>query len=201
MMPIGGSTINGCDCPGNLLVSGVLIDGVIPSINTQNGTWARELFTVNRNGQDSIMIGFEFSSVFYLREIEIVLFQCPILGIGITGVKIYSSFLFPAFVSAASTLLATLSFSSSDNCQSLSTPSIPIQPPMASSNIYFIKFLFTGGSSMHQLNWLYLGEMGFSDEVPTSNTPMTQPEGDIHDSQYSYYFDYNILCHDSDQQS
>ena len=54
-------------------VSGVLIDGVIPSIDntTQHGTSASELFTVNRNRQDSIMIGFVFLSEFSLRGIEI----------------------------------------------------------------------------------------------------------------------------------
>jgi hypothetical protein len=181
--PIGSSTINGCDCPGTGPVNGTLIDGVIPSIDrTQHGTWASELFTVNRNGQDSIMVGFDFLSPFYLRGIEIVLFHCPVLGIGITGVKIYSSFLFPTFTSAASILLVTHSSPPNDNCQSLSTISIPIQSPMAASDIYiyFIEFMFTGGSSVHQINWLYLGEIRFSDEVPPpSNTPTTEAEGEI----------------------
>ena len=45
MMPITGTAVNGCDCPGSTPVSGVLIDGVIPSIDAaQCGTWARELF-------------------------------------------------------------------------------------------------------------------------------------------------------------
>ena len=34
MMPYAGTTINGCDCPGDTPASGVLIDGVIPSIDT-----------------------------------------------------------------------------------------------------------------------------------------------------------------------
>ena len=168
MMPYSGTAINGCDCPVNTPVNGTLIDGVIPSIDpTQRGTWARELFTVNRNGQDSIMIGFQFSSEFSLRITEIALFHCPIQGIGVTSVKIYSSFLFPQFISEASTLLTTHGSSSSENCQSLSTISIPLHPPMASSIFYFIEFLFTGGSSTHQFNWFYLGEIRFSDEPPT----------------------------------
>ena len=56
MMPISSTTINGCDCPGTDPVSGVLIDGVIPSIDTTQQRWASELFTVNRNGQDSTEI-------------------------------------------------------------------------------------------------------------------------------------------------
>ena len=170
MMPISGTAINGCDCPGSTPVSGILIDEVIPSIDTtQRGTWARELFTVNRNGQNSIMIGFQFSSDFILRGMEITILQCSILGIGISGsgVKIYSSNVFPQFISVASSLLVTYNSLPRDNCQSLSTISIPIQPPMASSDKYFIEFLFTGGSSIHQLNWLYLGEIRFSDEPPT----------------------------------
>jgi hypothetical protein len=123
MMPISGTAINGCDCPSTGPVSGVLIDGVIPSINTiQSGTWARELFTVNRNGQDSIMIGFQFREEFYLRGVEIAIFHCPVQGIGITGVKIYSAFAFPTFISAASSLLVIHSspLSDTDHCQSLS---------------------------------------------------------------------------------
>ena len=179
MMPISGTTINGCDCPTSIPVNGTLVDGIIPSIDTTRGTWASELFTVNRNGQNSTMIGFEFSSEVYPRGIEIVLFHCPVRGIGVTGFKVYSSFIFPSFTSAASSLLVTLNSPPSDNCQSLSTISIPIQPP---SIIYFIEFLFTGGSSVHQLNWLYLGEIRFSDEAPTSNNPTTttELEGEIH---------------------
>ena len=136
----------------------------IPSIDTtQHGTWARELFTVNRNGQSLAMIGFAFSSQFSLRTTEIVLFQCPIQGIGITGIKVYSSFLFPQFIVAASILLTMLNSPPSENCQSLSTISIPVQPPLASYNLYFIEFLYTGGSSVLQLNWLHLGEVRFSD--------------------------------------
>ena len=179
MMPYSGTTINGCDCLGTSPVNGTLIDGVIPSIDTTQQGWASELFTVNRNGQNSIMIGFRFSSEYYLRTIEIAIFHCPVLGIGITGVKVYFSFIFPSFISTASSLLVTHSSPPSDNCQSLSAISIPVPPPMTSSSLYFIEFLFTGGASVHQLNWLHLGEVRFGDETPTSNTPTTESEGEI----------------------
>jgi hypothetical protein len=178
-MPIGGSTINGCDCPGTSPASGVLIDGIIPSIDTTQQGWARELFTVNKNGQDSFMIGFQFSH-FLLREVKILLFNCPVQGIGITGVKIYSSFLFPTFTSGpASSLLATYNSPPSDNCLSLSTVTISVQPPME-FNSYFVEFLFTGESSMHPLNWLHLGEIRFSDMVPgTVSETTTENEGKL----------------------
>ena len=173
MTPISDTVINGCDCPGNPPVNGTLIDGVIPSIDTTQQGWARELFTVNRNGQDSIMIGFDFLLEFYLRGIEIVLFYCPILGIGITGVKVFSSFSFPQFINPASSLLVTYNSPPSDNCQSLSIISFPIQPPMTASEIYFFEFLFTGGSSVHQLNWLHLAEIRFSDVEMITTTRST----------------------------
>jgi hypothetical protein len=188
MMPIGGAAINGCDCPVNTPVNGTLIDGVIPSIDTTQRGWANELFTANKNGQDSVMIGFHFLSEFYLRGVEIAIFHCPVQGIGITGVKIYSSFIFPSFISAASSLLVTHSSPPSDNCQSLSTISIPVlnQPPMSQTNSYFVEFLFTDRSSVHQLNWLYLGEIRFSDEAPTTNTPTTESEGEIRMTLYTH---------------
>ena len=98
------------------------------------------------------------------------------------------SFSQPSLISTASSLLITHSSPPSDNCQSLSTISIPVQPPIAASEFYFFEFLFTGGSSVHQLNWLHLGEIRFSDEIPASNTPTTESGGEIHNSQYSYQY-------------
>ena len=181
IMPIGGSTINGCDCPGNTPVNGTLIDGVIPSIDTTQQEWARELFTVNRNEQDSIMIGFVFLSEFYLRGIEIALFHCPILGIGITGVKVYSSFIFPSLLVQHHHFLShTVLCPVITANHSHAAISIPVQPPMAASNNYFIEFLFTGRSSVHQLNWLYLGEIRFSNETHTFYASTTESEGEFH---------------------
>ena len=165
MMPISSTTINGCDCPGTTPVSGVLIDGGIPSIDTtQRGTWASGLFVVNRNGRDSFVIGFSFDSFFLLRELEVTYFDCPTWGAGVTTINVYSSFIFPSFVTAASTNIGVLSLvdGSSFNCTSLRTISIPVQPTQSTS-IYFIEFSIAGGSSVHPLNWLHLGEIRFSD--------------------------------------
>ena len=173
-MPIGGSAINGCDCPGNTPISGVLIDGVIPSIDTtQRGTWASELFVVqNRNGQDSFMIGFEFSSSFLLRHVEVVYLDCPIWGIGLSAINVYSSHHFPTFLTAASTNIGMLSLAENTNqsCTSLRTVSIPLQPPAVSANLYFIEFTF-GESSVHPINWLHLAEIRFSDMASTTYIP------------------------------
>ena len=98
-----------------------------------------------------------------------MLLNCPTQEIGITGVKVYSSlilFFQPSCISDVSTLLVTHNSLPSYNCQSLSTISITVQP-IELSDFYFVEFLFTSGSSIHQLNWLYIGEIRFSDEIPT----------------------------------
>ena len=180
-MPISGSTINGCDCPGSTPASGVLIDGDIPSIDTsQSGTWASQLFVVNRNGQDSFVIGFQFNDPFFLRDVEVTYFDCPIWATGVTTINVYSSFIFPTFSLAASTNIGTLSLVSdlALNCSSLRTVSVPCQPSESANN-YFIEFSFAGGSSVNSLKWLHLGEIRFSDEQLTPPTITTTITGEI----------------------
>ena len=178
MIPYSGSNINGCDCPGAIApVSGILTDGVIPSIDTtQSGTWASELFVVNRNIQDSFMIGFQFSGTIILRNVEISYLNCPIWGTGLTAVNVYSSFLFPTFSSAASTNIGILSLTNDliASCTSLGTIFIPLQPITSTDN-YFIEFTF-GGSNANPINWLHLAEIRFSDVTPITNLITTTGE-------------------------
>ena len=175
MITIGSTATNDCDCPGTTPVNGSLIDGVIPSIDTtQRGTWASELFVVNRNGQDSIMIGFQFPDSDFLRRVEITYLDCPIWGAGTTTVSVYSSFVFPIFIPSASNQIGELSLIDDvvQSCTSLKTVSITTQP--MSSSIFYVKFSFIGGSSVHPLNWLHLAEITFSDkEVPSIVTTTT----------------------------
>ena len=184
MMPITGTNINGCDCPGiPTPASGVLIDDVIPSINTtQHGTWATELFVVNRNGQDSFTIGFQFNIDIHLRGVEVTYLDCQIWGTGISAINVSSSHGFPTFNPFASTRIGVLSLvgDAGQSCTSLETVSIPTQPMGASSNI-FIEFSFVGGSSVRPFNWLHLAEIRFSDvEPPTiTTTTTTTTEGKI----------------------
>ena len=176
MMPISGTAVNGCDCPTNIPVSGVLIDGVIPSIDmTQHGTWASELFVVNRNGQESFLIGFEFSSSFLLRHVETTYFDCLLLGTTFSTVNVYSSNIYPNFLSVASANIGTFSLVDDVNhdCSSLTTLSIPLQP-LAAKQFYYIEFTF-GGSSVHPINWVHLAEIRFSDEAFIPPTTLGEP--------------------------
>ena len=170
--------INGCDCPGSLSTpaNGVLIDDVIPSIDTtQRGTWATELFVVNRNGQYSFMIGFQFNTDIHLRGVEVTYLDCQIWGTGASVINVYSSYAFPTFYSSASTHIGVLSLvgDTVQSCTSLKTVSIPTQP-MEASSLIFIEFSFVGGSSVHPLNWLHLAEIRFSDVTPMPEVPVTE---------------------------
>ena len=181
MIPISGTSINGCDCEASTPASGVLIDGVIPSIDkTQRETWASELFVVNRNGQDSFVIGFEFSDdPFLLRHVEVTYLDCPVQGTAFSALNVYSSNIYPNFLSVASTNIGTFSLADdiSQDCDSLTTLSISLQP-LAAKNIYFIEFTF-GGSSVHPINWVHLAEIRFSDVVPSTSSATPATTGKI----------------------
>ena len=173
MMPT--TTINACDCPGATApVSGVIIDGVIPSIDTAEQGWASELFTVNRNGQDqSFTIGFQFSDFFHLRYVEIIFLNCQLWGIGLSAVNIYSSQVFPQLgvlnVSATNIGMLSLVDDVQQSCTSLRTISIPLPLTLSIQN-YFIEF-FLVGSGQHPLSWLHIAEIRFSDMAPTTSIP------------------------------
>ena len=162
---------NGCDCLGTAPVNGTLIDGVIPSTDTtQRGIWARELFVVNRNGQDSFTIGFEFNSSYLLRYVQVIYLDCLVWGIGSSAVNVYSSNIFPAFLTAASTNIGMLSLA--ENILIKDVLPSELFHPTISMAFYFIEFIF-GGSSTCTINWLHLAEIRFSDVAPTVIMPTT----------------------------
>ena len=116
-----------CDCPGSTPVSGVLIDGVIPSIDPTQQGWARELLVVNRVGQDSFTIGFEFINEPFLRAVELAYFDCGIWGTGLTAVNIHSSPTFPVFTAETTELDLGMLSLSEDIDQNCSTEPSPLE--------------------------------------------------------------------------
>ena len=114
VMAVNGSSANGgcpppcvrvsdiatCDCGvhstiGEEAITGVLIDGVIPTINTSGSpgagdfVWAAPLFTVN-GSEDTVMLGFRFPASVVLHEVELYLFHCPAWGIGAERIVIHN---------------------------------------------------------------------------------------------------------------
>ena len=154
--------------------NGSLNDGLIPNIDTTQQRWARELFTVNhsKNGQNSFVIGFQFSSPFILRNVEVAYLDCPVWGIGLLVINVYSSHHYPAFLTAASTNIGMLSLAETtdQSCTSLRTVSIPLQAILF-TEIYFVEFT-SGGSSVQPINWLHLAEIRFGDVAPIMVTTL-----------------------------
>ena len=126
------------------------------------------------------MIGFQFNPDIHLRGVEVTYLDCQIWETGASAINVYSSFVFPTFISSASTHIGVLSLvdDAGQSCTSLETVSITTQP-MGASSIIYIEFSFVGGSSVHQLNWLHLAEIRFSDMELPSITTTTTTEGKI----------------------
>ena len=78
-------------------ITGVLIDGMIPTIDTsQRGNWASQLFTVQRS-TTSYALGFRFQSRVALQEVELYVLYCPTWQIGATTINVYDSTTYPGF--------------------------------------------------------------------------------------------------------
>ena len=69
-----------------------LVDGVVPTLPPSLvgvNDWAAGLFTVNRNGEAFIEIGFDFGGSVELTQIELDLFNCPDWGIAAQNISVY----------------------------------------------------------------------------------------------------------------
>ena len=172
------------DCTGNLQLNSTLVDGVYPrgTIDTAQPDWAMDFFTVNRNGNDFIQIGFDFTDRFIPRGIEVKLFNCESLGTVVSNINVYISLLFPTFLGPSSfpDPIGSYQMVASDlDCDSLSTIIIPTNVnPSGSFKFYFIEFIF---SDMDSNTAVYLAEFQFSDEhiltpiEDISSTPQLLP--------------------------
>ena len=158
-----------CDCAGTAgagTLTGVIIDGVVPTLDTsQRGTWATQLLTVRGNTQN-IRIGFQFQNPVMLREVELYLFYCPSWNIGgspvgTTTINIYKAILFPIFVDSFGGSVGSVTLTSDmANCESLTRVSIPLQGAR-STLIYFIEFT----NPRQSIEWIHIAGVRFSDEI------------------------------------
>ena len=134
------------ECTGNTQLNSTLVDGVYPrgTIDTAQPDWAMDFFTINRNGDNCIRIGFDFFDPFILRGVELKLFNCESLGTAVPNFNVYTSLLFPTFLppSSAPGPIGTYETTASDlDCTSLTTITIPTNPSTM-FRFYFIKFSF-----------------------------------------------------------
>ena len=150
------------DCTASVQLNSTLVDGVYPrgTIDTAQPDWAMDFFTVNRNGESNIQIGFDFSTAFILRGIELKLFNCESLGFAISNLNIRVSATFPSLIGLTS-VGSYQTVAGDMDCTSLTTIIIPTIP-IASFRFYFIEFSY---SAMDSNTAVYLAEIRFSDEV------------------------------------
>ena len=167
-----------CDCAGTAgagTFTGVIIDGVVPTLDTsQRGTWATQLLTV-RGSTQNIRIGFQFQNTVMLREVELYLYYCPFWNIGgspvgTNTINIYNTLTFPTWNSFGGSAGSVTLTSDMANCESLTRVSIPLQGAR-NTLIYFIEFT----NSQQFIQWIHIAEVRFADEF----TPSTSSTGPI----------------------
>ena len=167
------SGIRRCDCMGTSRegdIAGVLIDGMIPTIDTsQRGNWASQLFTI-QTSTTSYALGFMFQNRVTLQEVELYVLYCPAWQIGATTINVYDSFSYPSSIRTVPSVGSVNLTSNMQNCESLTRVSIPLQTTIRVSS-YFIEF--TNTTLIH---WLHIAEVRFSDQpIPTVTTATYDP--------------------------
>ena len=152
-----------CDCttvPDQNTI-GVLIDGVIPTINTtKQSSWANQLFTAIAR-RNSYVISFRFGSSIMLHAVELHVFHCSSWSIGADTINIYNALTFPRFIKQFNSAGNVTLTSDMENCDSITRVYIPLQMTLNTSNC-FIEFTNSNGLQIQQV---YIGEVRFSDQL------------------------------------
>ena len=102
------SGISPCDCTDSTLgdeviTASVLIDGVVPTIDTSERNsadefvWEAPLLTV-RASTGSVTLGFRFQTRVVLCEVELYVFHCPAWGIGADEIIVHNGATIPQFI-------------------------------------------------------------------------------------------------------
>ena len=160
-----------CQCFGNTPTNSTLIGGVCPtSVDTTEPTWARDFFTISRNGGTQLIIGFNWNTGFMLRGVELKLFNCPTLNTDIHTINVWESINYPNFNPLAATLVGNYVTNGDDlNCNSVTTLVIPTVS-MFNFRTYYIEFEFEQGDSNTDI---FIAEARFSDTTITIPNEVT----------------------------
>ena len=164
------SGINICDCTDSTLgdeaiTASVLIDGVVPTIDTSERNsadefvWAAPLLTV-RTSTGSVTLGFRFQPRVVLCEVELYVFHCPAWGIGTEDITIHNGATFVPFITGIFPSRGrVILFPDIQNCTSLTRVSIPLQMATSTSS-YYIEINSVSG----RIEWVHIAEVRFSDQ-------------------------------------
>ena len=202
VMAVNGSNANGdcttecvvlssgmrvCDCTESTLedeaiTASVLIDGVVPTIDTSERNsadefvWAAPLLTVNTS-TGSVTLGFRFQTRVALCKVELYVFNCPAWGIGAEEITIHNGATFPQFIPGMFPSRGrVILIPDIQNCTSLTRVSIPLQMATSTSS-YFIEINSVSGT----IEWVHIAEVRFSDQCDSTESIT----GEI--NSYTYY--------------
>ena len=177
-VPESGTTI--CDCTRSTLAdeaitASVLIDGVVPTIDTSERNsadefvWAAPLLTVNVSTGSSVTLGFRFQPRVVLCEVELYVFHCPAWGIGTEDIIIHNGAAFPQFIPGQFPSRGRVILTSDmQDCTSLTRVSIPLQMAISTSS-YFIEINRISGT----IEWVHIAEVRFSDQCDSTTMATT----------------------------
>ena len=163
------SNFNVCQCSGNVPTNSTLIDGVYPtSVVTTEPDWASGFFTISRNGETQIRIGFNWENGFMLRGVELKLFNCAQLNTDIRTINVWGSVTYPT--SNPTSLVGSYVTNGDDlNCNSVTIIVIPTEATLP-FRTYYIYFEFPEGDSN---TGIYIAEARFSDTTITIPNEVT----------------------------
>ena len=173
------SGINTCDCTDSTLgdeaiTASVLIDGVVPTIDTSDRNsadefvWAAPLLTV-RASTGSVTLGFRFQTRVVLCEVELYVFHCPAWGIAAEDITIHNGASFPQFILGTFPSRGRVILNPGmQNCTSLTRVSIPLQMATSTSS-YFIEMNSVSGT----IEWVHIAEVRFSDQCDSTTMATT----------------------------
>jgi len=142
-----------------------LTDCVIPSLGGFQSNWTAGLFTVNRSGQSSFHIGFDFSRPVNFTRVELDLFNCPEWGIAAQTITVYEfTFGILNFFAAVARALGHTT-ASTTSCTSIVRVVIPLELPQSSTCSYTIDFTFDNTAT--NIQWVHTAEVMFLEEEDT----------------------------------
>ncbi len=156
---------NNCRCSDGVPFTSTLIDGVCPtSMDTTEPTWARDFFTISRNVETQVIIGFNWNAGFILRGVELKLFNCASLNTDIRIINVWESINYPTFNPTVATQIGNYVTTGGDlNCNSVTTIVISTEATF-NFRAYYIEFEFEQGDSN---TGIFIAEARFSDTTIT----------------------------------
>ena len=163
--------INVCRCSYGIPFTSTLIDGVCPtSVDTTEPTWARNFFTISRNGETQVIIGFNWNTGFMLRGVELKLFNCATLNTDIHTINVWESINYPTFNPTVATQIGNYVTTGGDlNCNSVTTIVISAEATF-NFRFYYIEFEFEQGDGNTDI---FIAEARFSDTTITIPNEVT----------------------------